>query len=130
MGKPRAKWWGYVRRVVYDYPRMRAELDALKAPMQSAGEQVCRGSGVGRPAEVLASVTLPDRQEQRELEAVEKAMDESDKLTNTLVSLYFFQKYSMEGAATRAYLSKDRAYKLIALFLHSVALNMRLEEIF
>ncbi|MCC8063697.1 MAG: hypothetical protein LIO70_01265 [Clostridiales bacterium] len=74
MSKPRNKWWGYVRRVLYEYPRMRSELDALQAPLQASG--VSGGghaSGTGRPAEALALRTLPDRQEQRELEAVEAA---------------------------------------------------------
>lgn len=129
MSKPRAKWLGYIRRVLYDYPRLRQELSLIQAAMQVTGEHSGGGSGIGRPAEALALATLPDPQEQRELEAVEKALEVSDELTCSLVSWYFFSRYSMAASALRCYTSKDNAYRRVAAFQHKVAQNLNLEYI-
>lgn len=129
MGKPRCKWWGYIRRVLRAYPYLRKELDELQKPMQSKGEQVCRGSGVGRPVEMMAAVTLPDRQEQLELEAVEKAMSEVDEISNKLVEMVFFKgTHTLEGAAQRLFISYRTARRRQAWFICSVAENLGLTE--
>lgn len=127
MSKPRYKWWGYIRRVLYDYPRLRGELDELQKPMQSKGEQVCRGSGVGRPVEMLSTVTLPDRQDQRELEAVEKALSKVDDISQKLVEMVFFNEtQTLEGAAQRLSISYRTARRRQTWVILSVAENLGL----
>lgn len=122
MSKPRYKWWGYIRRVLRAYPYLRKELDELQKPMQSKGEQVCRGSGVGRPVEMMAAVTLPDRQEQRELQAVEKALDEVDEISRRLVEMVFFkQSHTLQGAAMCLHISYRTARRRQSYIIVAVA---------
>lgn len=135
MSKPRNKWWGYARRVLYEYPRMRSELDALQAPLQASGTSGGgHASGTGRPAEALALRTLPDRQEQRELEAVEAALREvrlrpDGELTVNLVRLVFWSRaYTLEGAAQKVHVSYRTARRRVNGFLCLVAENLGLLE--
>ncbi len=135
MSKPRNKWWGDVRRVLYECPRMRSELDALQAPLQASGDGGGgHASGTGRPAEALALRTLPDKQEQRELEAVEAALREvrlrpDGELTVNLVQLVFWQRtYTLEGAAQKVHVSYRTARRKVNGFLYLVAENLGLME--
>ncbi|MCD8147512.1 MAG: hypothetical protein LUD84_09610 [Clostridiales bacterium] len=134
MSKPRNKWWSYIRRILYEYPRMRAELDALQAPLQSHGEGGGHGSGTGRPAEALALRVLPDKQEQRELEAVEAALRvvqarPDGEITVQLVRLVFWQRtHTLEGAAQTVHVSYRTARRKVNGFLVLVAENMGLTE--
>lgn len=135
MSKPRNKWWGYVRRVLYEYPRMRSELDALQTPLQVSGDSGSgHGSGTNRPAEVLALRMLPDRQEQRELEVVEAALREvrlrpDGELTIRLVQMVFWSRtYTLEGAAQKVHVSYRTARRRLNSFLYLVAENLGLME--
>lgn len=130
LSKPRYKWWGYIRRVLCDYPRMRNELDALKAPMQSAGEQVCRGSGVGRPVELLGTVTLPDVQEQKELEAVEQTLMVLTGEEYRLVEMVFFkQTHTLYGASKRLNISYELAKRRQRSVICETAKNLGLLKV-
>lgn len=93
MGKPRCKWWGYIRRVLADYPRMkRADAEEL------------------------------DRQEQRELQAVEKALDEVDEISRRLVEMVFFKgSHTLEGAAQCLFISYRTARRRQEWVIVSVA---------
>lgn len=122
------KWWSYIRRVMYDYPRLRDELMNLQAALQSHDSTEVSGhSGTARPVERLAMATLPSAQEQREYEAVTKALNAADELTWNVIRRYFFSRYDMTATARLCCISKGRAYKLVSAFLHSVAENLALE---
>lgn len=129
MSKPRYKWWGYIRRVLCAYPELRSELDDLKATLKAKGENVVRGSGFGRSTEVLACMTLPSRQDQRELEAVEKALNDADDVTRKLMKMVFFeQTHTLEGAAMTLFISYQTASRRQRKFILAVAENLELLE--
>lgn len=129
MSKPRYKWWGYIRRVLCAYPELRSDLDELKETLKAKGENVVRGSGAGRPVEVLATATLPDRQEQRELEAVEKALNDADEVTRKLAEMVFFkQTHKLYGAALTLFISYETAKRRQKRLILAVAENLELLE--
>lgn len=128
----RPKYWGYIRKVLYDYPRMRVELDALREPLQSVEEQIVRGSGNGRTVERLSLAALPGR-EQEELEAVEATIREmkvkpDGPRTVRLIQLVFFRGYSIPAAAQIVGWSPDHAYRKQAVFLHLLAKKLKFEK--
>lgn len=82
MNTPKAKWWGYVRSVCFDFPRMEKQESAL------------------------------DPIERRELEAVRAALAESDPDDLPLIQAYFFQRKTLEDIETltgidKAYLRQE-----------------------
>lgn len=133
MSKPRAKWWSYIRNILYDYPRLRSELDALQAPLQATGEHY-GGHGIGRPAEAAALRALPDKQEQRELEAVEAAIRETEglpdgKLRLRIIDMVFWARsHTLQGAAMAMHLSYEGAKRKRRQFMKLVAENLGLAE--
>ena len=133
MSKPRKRWWGYVRRVLYDYPRLRAELDELQQP-HHYGESVGHGSGISRQAEALALHTLPDPDDQRDLEAVEAALAAQTHHVNggqtlRLVRMVFFHRsHTLEGAAHVLHISYMTARRRQDAFIWLVAEKMGLTE--
>ena len=133
--KPRAKWWGYVRRVLYEYPRMRAQLDEMQAGATSttAGYgAVAAHSAPGRPVERAAIVTLPAT-EQRELEAVEAAVRETRQLRDgetrlRIIDMVFWRRsHTLSGAAMAENVNYWTAQKKANQFIRMVGRNMGLK---
>lgn len=133
MSKPRKRWWGYVRRVLYDYPRLRAELDELQQP-HHYGESVGHANGISRQPEMLALHTLPDPDDQRDLEAVETALAEVMHWANggqtlRLVRMVFFHRsHTLGGAAQVLHISYMTARRRQDDFIRLVAKKMGLTE--
>ena len=133
MSKPRKRWWGYVRRVLYDYPRLRAELDELQQP-HHYGESAGHTSGISRQSEILALHTLPDPDDQRDLEAVEAALAAQTHHVNggqtlRLVRMVFFHRsHTLEGAAQVLHISYHTAERRQNAFIRLVAEKMGLTD--
>lgn len=133
MSRPRHKWWGYVRRVLCDYPRLRDELDALQAPLQRSGDALISASN-SRTVERLATCTLPDRQEQRELEAVEAAIrqtrqrrDGAERLA--IVHMVFFRhSHTLRGAADAVHVSYRTARRYQSDMIRQTAYCLGLDD--
>lgn len=59
MSKPRKRWWGYVRRVLYDYPKMRPATETEqreKAAVESALEELSRSPEGAETGKLVAAV--------------------------------------------------------------------------
>lgn len=116
MSTPKAKWWGYIRRILYDYPRMRQELDILRRAVSMAG-----------PVEesILSALALPDELEQRELNAVEAVLTASDEDARKLIDMIFFrQTHTLQGAALALHMSYTAAKERQQWFIRSVAAQL------
>ena len=77
MSKPRKRWWGYVRRVLYEYPRMRPTDDTErreKAAVEAAVEE---------------TEALPDGESRLRL----------------VGAVFFAQTHTLQGAAMREHVS-------------------------
>lgn len=133
MTKPRYRWWGYVKNIIRAFPRLNAELEALRQAsiVPPMGEEVIR-AGVGHPTENAALRELPDKTEQREYEAVYKAIQQTRSLDDAeerleMVDLIFWkQTHTIEGVAQRQF----KAWRTVAEwhgdFIRQVAVNCNL----
>jgi hypothetical protein len=134
MSKPRYKWWSYVRRILYDWPRL-DELHrdvtaaAIGAPPVDAPRGVTRTAG--RATETVALRELSP-QEQREFEAIERAISVTrgyadGALRLELVSLVFWRRtHTLEGAALRVGVAYVTARRWQQDFIRETARGLNL----
>lgn len=110
MSKPRYRWWGFVRRMIRDYPTLRKALKDLQEQSVVANlSGMPRGSGNGRTVEALALRQLDD-DDQKVYDAVTKAIE--------IISLRPNGEAKIE-LITRMYWSdKPVAAKAVAPHLH------------
>lgn len=98
MSKPRARWWGYVRRVVQDYPRM------------------CPSNETERREQAAIEAALD------ELDSLPDGTERA-----ALVRLVFFTRAcTVDGAAVRLHLSYTTARRWQAAFVRRVAAHLGL----
>lgn len=87
MSKPRKRWWGYVRRVLYDYPRMRPATEQReKAAVESA---------------LAETEKLPD----------------GDARLRLVRAVFFAQTHTLQGAAMREHMSYNSAQRRLSQFI-------------
>lgn len=114
MSKPRYKWWGYIKNVIRDYPRLKQEYEALhEQSITPSMSGMPGGGGASRAVENIAIRELP-KAEQRDYEAVQKAVDGTQRLdTGTdrmkLVRLVFWKNQKLKDAAYKCHISYDTA---------------------
>ena len=115
MNKQRYRWWGYMKAVIRAYPDLRKEFDALHEASVSANiSGMPGGGGLSRSTENVALRQL-SRQDQREMEAVEKAIAITKRMRTgevrlRLIELVFFKKTKLKDAAELVvYISYDTA---------------------
>lgn len=132
MGKPRYRWWGYVKSVIRAYPEFKKELEELRLQSVTAAYGPVSGhSGTGRPVERAAMKQLSPA-DQREYEAVTAAMKETARLPDgqerlKIMDLVFFrQSHTLQGAAMAAHLSYRSARRRQNDFILLVAQNLEL----
>ena len=133
MSKPRAKWWGYVRQVLYAYPRLCDELAQRRADAVRLTPSYTQqgGGSPGNPVERAALAGLPPT-EQRELDAVEAAIDVTRALPDgalrlELVRLVFWKRtHTLEGAALKLHVSYATAKRKQNHFIRLVGEKMGL----
>ena len=127
MSKPRERWWGYVKRVIREYPRDKQALDELRRGRITPNYNGTGGaSGPNRSTEMTAMRELPPRR-QREMQAVERAIDrtmkrDSGTLRLRMVELVFFaQTHTLSGAAMACHVSYGTAKIWQQNFINAVA---------
>jgi len=133
MSKTRYRWWGYVKAVIRAYPELSARLRELRAAgvSQHTGAPGGHTGGAGRPTEAIATRTLP-AQEQKELDAVEAAMEATKRLPDgearlRLIDLVFWrQSHTLSGAAQQLHISYRSARRRQAAFILLVGQNLGL----
>lgn len=101
MSKPRVKWWGYVRNILYAYPRISRD------PAPSDEDQQERAAVDAASKETAA---LPDGPERLEL----------------IRLVFFARSCTLEGAALRMHLSYTTARRKQSDFLRCVGKHLGL----
>ena len=134
MSRPRYRWWGYVKAVIRAYPELKARYNALHSPSVTAGYgNPAPGAGPGDPTGRTALRELP-RQEQRELEAVQKAIEKTAALPAgrerlLVIDLVLLKKsHTLDGAAMQVPCSWRTAAQYHGEFIHLVAKHLELED--
>ena len=75
MSSPRYRWWGFVRRMIRDYPGLKAAYVQLHAPSLTAGTSgMPGGGGISNPVESVALRQLP-ADDQKAYDAVTRAVE-------------------------------------------------------
>lgn len=110
MSKPRYRWWGFVRRMIRDYPGLKAAVDDLHSQNVTASMTgMPRGSGTGRTVETIALRQLPE-DDQKIYDAVTRAI-EVTRLRSDGEERIALIRYAYWGR-------KERALKHAALYAH------------
>jgi len=128
MSKTKYKWWGYVKCIIRAYPDHCRDLADLQIQsITPAYGDIAHGSGgVSKPVENLVLATLPI-DEQKEYEAVEKAIQQTKQLRDgaehlRLIDLVYFRKsHDLEGAALMLNVSYATAKRWHSRFIVTVA---------
>lgn len=107
MSKPRYGWWSYVKSMIRRYPALKEQYEDLHSQSVTASYSgMPRGGGGGRALESLAVRELPSTQ-QREYEAVRRAVEATERYRNgadrlKVVRLVLWERsHTLEGAAMR-----------------------------
>ena len=134
MSKPRYKWWGYIRGVIRAYPELKREYEELHRQSITAGiGGMPSGGDVTRGTENIAVRELPYTK-QREYEAVRRAIEATNRMTNgsqrlrIIDMVYWKRSHTVEGAAMRVGYSPDRGKQLHGDFIRLVAKNYGLMD--
>ncbi len=98
MSKPRKRWWGYVRRVLYDYPRMQPSNDTEQREKTAV------------EAAIEETEQLPD----------------GETRLRVVGSVFFTQTHTLQGAAMRDHLSYRTARRQQREFICCVGKYMGL----
>jgi hypothetical protein len=99
MSKPRKRWWGYVRRVLYAYPKLQPSTTTEQREKDAV------------ETAIYQTEKLPD-----------------SELRLRLVAAIFFQKtHLLEGAAMREHVSYHTAQRKINQFIKLVGKYMDLD---
>lgn len=130
MSKTRARWWGFVRRMIRDYPGLKNALTDLRQQTVTASlSGMPGGGGPGRSTETAALRSLPDPDDQAAYEAVAKAVELTalkpggqDKLE--LIRLMYWARCpkTLTAAAGELYISFRTAKRWHAQFVRTVAM--------
>lgn len=127
MSKPRYKWWGYIKNIIRDYPRLKQEYEALHEQSVTANASGMPGGGtVSRGTEDIAIRELPNTS-QREYEAVKQAIAVTERMNASrdrlkIINLVFWKKtHTLEGAALTIPCSYRTARRYHESFIELVA---------
>ena len=116
MSKPRYRWWGFVRRMIRDYPGVERDMRDLHSQSITANMSgMPRGGGAGRTIEAVALSQLP-QDDQKLYEAVSQAIEITslrpgggDRLR--LIEMMYWSKKNLtaKDAALKLFVSKRTA---------------------
>lgn len=123
MSKPRYNWWPFVLNMIRDYPARKAEYNDLHEQKITANlSGMPRHGAASRTVENVAVRLLP-AQEQREFDAVDKAVeltrnDENGDIRLEVVKLTMWKSsHTIDGAALKLNLSARTARRYRWLFI-------------
>lgn len=101
MSKPRYRWWSYVRRMIRDYPSLKCQWDDLHEQNITADiSGMPGGGGTSRTVEAIALRQLPDADDQKDFDAVSKAIEITQMKPNgddrmRLIELMYWSKKNL-----------------------------------
>lgn len=134
LSKPRYDWWPYVKGMIRRYPALKEQYDDLHSPSMVADYSgMPHGGGGGRALESLAVRELPSTQ-QREYEAVRRAVEATGRYRNgadrlKVVRLVLWERsHTLEGAAQVVPCSVRHAKEWHGEFVRLVASNFGLMD--
>lgn len=134
MSKPRYGWWSYAKYMVRKYPALKREYDSIHSQSITANTARLPGSrSVSRSTESTALRQLP-RARQRELDAVQKAIDRT-KLMETgrerlaVINMVLWRgSHKIDGAALAIHISETTATRYHSDFIRLVGFCYGLED--
>lgn len=133
MSKPRYDWWSYVKGIIRRYPELcvrQEELRKLCLSPNLSGMPHGRGK-ISDPVADTALRELPEIN-RREMEAVRKAIEETEKLDTGderlhMIRLVFWDRtHTLEGAAQKCHISYVTACRWHKDFIMKVGINFGL----
>lgn len=134
MSRPRYPWWGYVKSMIRRYPSLCERHEyALSMSTTANYSTEPKGGGDGRGLENTVLREL-SRNEEKEREAVEKALRETEETYNgkrkvrMITMVYFKQTHTLEGAIQACHVSSRWGRKWHGDFIRAVARNFGLYE--
>ena len=129
LSRPRYDWWPYVKGMIRRYPALKEQYDDLHSPSMVADYSgMPHGGGGGRAMESLAVRELPSTQ-QREYEAVRRAVEATGRYRNgadrlKVIRLVLWDRsHTLEGAALTVPCSYMTARRYHCDFIIHVAKN-------
>lgn len=127
MSRPRYAWWGYVKSMIRRYPALKRKYADLHTQSVTPSMSGVPGSGTARrETEDTAVRELPSN-EQREYEAVRRAIATTERMRASrdrlmVIDLVFWKEtHTLEGAALMVPCSYQTAQQYHADFIHLVA---------
>lgn len=127
MSKPRYDWWPYVKGMIRRYPALWEKYRNLHSQSITADYSgMPRLERNSRTVERAALRELPSTQ-QREYEAVKRAVEETKRYPNgvarlKMIELVFWEKgYTLEGAALKVPCGRATAWRWHGEFIRLVA---------
>lgn len=133
MSKPRYDWWSYVKGMIRRYPELCARQEELRRTSLSPDlSGMPHGHGkISNPVADAALRELP-KINQREMEAVSKAIEETKKLDTgeerlLMIRLVFWDKtHTLDGVAMKMNRCKRTIVQWHIDFINAVAKNFEL----
>lgn len=133
MSKPRYDWWSYVKGIIRRYPELCSRQEELRRTTLSPDlNGLPHGNGkISDPVADAALRELP-KINQREMEAVRKAIDETKKLDTgeerlRMIRLVFWDRtHTLEGSAQKIHISYITAKRWHGEFIRVVAMEFGL----
>ena len=128
MSKPKHRWWGYVRRMIRDYPKLKQISEQIRSQsVTSSPAGMPRSGGIGRVTESIALRQLPC-EDQKVLDAVSKAVDMMRTLPSgeeklKLIKLMYWSpnNQTAKSAAIHLFISEITAKRWHGEFVRLVA---------
>lgn len=128
MSKPRYDWWSYVKGMIRRYPELCARQEELRRTSLSP-DLSGMPHGHGKISDPVADAALRELPEinQREMEAVSKAIEETKKLDTGeerlhMVRLVFWNRtHTLEGVSKKSYRCKRTIVQWHGDFIRLVA---------
>ena len=127
ISKPRYKWWSYIKAVIREYPAHRERLQAAQSTSTVASiSGMPHSPNVSRQTEQAALKQLP-QVEQKEYDAVKKAIEATERYKNGrerlyVIDLVFWKRtHTLEGAALMVPCSYKTARAWHGEFIRMVA---------
>lgn len=127
MSKPRYRWWGFVRRMIRDYPTLKRNYEELHEQSLVADMSgMPKGGTAGRTVESIATRQLP-ADDQRVYDAVTQAVEATGLLPDgasrlAMIRYVYWNKipHTVKDAALKIYASRRTAERWHAEFVRLV----------
>lgn len=130
MSKPRYRWWGYVKNVIYAYPYLKSQCEApVHMPITAQHSLTPPKTGAERKIENAVSKRVSSN-DYAEYEAVLKTVRETVRLDTgearlTIIDLVYWKRsHTLAGAGMQVGYSYRQARRMQGQFIKLVAKNL------